>query len=379
MRINYIETYNRFRDLKINRIDFKDLNLLVGISGAGKTQIIKSILDIKNIAQGKSINGFEWKIEFSTVENNTFLWEGAFEIKDNKNIDNSNIGKSSRPTINYENLYKNCDQIISRSNHEIKLRNIPTVKLSNSESVVYLLREEDEISEIFNALGKINFYNQSTSDSTENSFPGQIEKDFINLHFGLDFIKNKDLNTYQKVFFCYHNINNIFELIKNRYINIFPNITDIKFDKVEYDYSNTKWFDNPRVLYFKELGVHNWIRQDHIASGMFRSLLQIAELYLSAKGTVILIDEFENSLGINCIDELTEDLLENNSAEMQFIVTSHHPYIINNISPEYWKIVTRKAGQINTQNANELNIESSHHDAFLQLINFEEYQNGIES
>jgi hypothetical protein len=35
----------------------------------------------------------------------------------------------------------------------------------------------------------------------------------------------------------------------------------------------------------------------------------ISELYLCADGTLILIDEFENSLGINCIEEVTRSIV----------------------------------------------------------------------
>ena len=78
----------------------------------------------------------------------------------------------------------------------------------------------------------------------------------------------------------------------------------------------------------KEIGVPEWIGPECISSGMFKSLVHISELYLSTDGTLFLIDEFENSLGINCIDELTTDILQS-GRKLQFILTSHHPYIIN--------------------------------------------------
>ncbi len=378
MRINYIETYNRFRDLKINRIDFKDLNLLVGISGAGKTQIIKSILDIKNIAQGKSINGFEWKIEFSTVENNTFLWEGAFctENTEDQNLNVLPSDSEQNYNIEYEKVYKNNVQIIDRSKSKIIFNDIETVKLPSEESIISVLKEEKDLSDIFIAFTKILYSDHSGANSSAiRIYPNKVYEACESIST-LEAVKNSNIPVYIKLYYFFTKKSSIFDAIKQRLIEVFPQIEDLRFVTLR-DSDNI--FNKVPFIQIKETGVQRWISQNHISSGMFRSLMQIAELYLSAKGTVILIDEFENSLGINCIDELTEDLLENNSAEMQFIVTSHHPYIINNISPEYWKIVTRKAGQINTQNANELNIESSHHDAFLQLINFEEYQNGIES
>jgi AAA15 family ATPase/GTPase len=59
---------------------------------------------------------------------------------------------------------------------------------------------------------------------------------------------------------------------------------------------------------------------------MFKTLMYIAEIYLSPEGAVVLIDEFENSLGSNCIDAVTDILTERQ--DLQFIITSHHPYII---------------------------------------------------
>jgi len=89
------------------------------------------------------------------------------------------------------------------------------------------------------------------------------------------------------------------------------------------------------------------------------------------------IDEFENSLGVNCIDSVTDLILENRN--LQFIITSHHPYIINNISPEFWKIVLRKGGLISTKNAEDFHISKSRQKAFIDLINvLEDYYENIE-
>jgi len=106
-------------------------------------------------------------------------------------------------------------------------------------------------------------------------------------------------------------------------------------------------------------------------------LMHIAELYLCADGTVILIDEFENSLGINCIDEVTRSIVSSRRS-LQFIITSHHPYIINNINFKNWKLITRKAGVVKSYDATRFISGESKHQAFTQLINLDEYVEGIE-
>ncbi len=95
--------------------------------------------------------------------------------------------------------------------------------------------------------------------------------------------------------------------------------------------------------------------------------MYISELYLSPEGSIILIDEFENILGVNCLNSVTDLILEN--PRLQFIITSHHPYIINNIGNKYWKIVTRQGNTVKVKQPEELGISQSRHQGFIDLIN----------
>ncbi|MOA29450.1 hypothetical protein D3C78_1504630 [compost metagenome] len=63
---------------------------------------------------------------------------------------------------------------------------------------------------------------------------------------------------------------------------------------------------------------------------------------------------------------------------MQFILTSHHPYIINNIPLDNWKIVSRKAGVVDNYSAEHFNLQESNHEAFTKLINLSVYFDGAD-
>lgn len=56
--------------------------------------------------------------------------------------------------------------------------------------------------------------------------------------------------------------------------------------------------------------------------------------------SLVLIDEFENGLGVNCID-LLSDLMLSERNDLQFIITSHHPKIINAVDKDKWRIIDR--------------------------------------
>lgn len=193
-----------------------------------------------------------------------------------------------------------------------------------------------------------------------------------NNNFDWENIQARDMPILLKLALIAGHLPNLFEKIKFKFIDIFPHVENFKIEAVE-DNENPSFTRFP--IQIKEKGVNDWIFQNNISSGMLKTLIHISELYLSPEGTVILIDEFENSLGINCIDVVTDLIRENRN--IQFILTSHHPYIINNIGMEHWKIVTRKGGLVTVIDAKDLNLGKSKHQAFTQLINLEEYSEGI--
>ena len=159
-----------------------------------------------------------------------------------------------------------------------------------------------------------------------------------------------------------------FAKIKTTFISIFNNVEDIKVETLKDEdipMALSRLLQEATMVSIKEKGVDKWI--DNISSGMFKTLMYISELYLSPNDGVILIDEFENSLGVNCIEQVTELILTDRQS--QFILTSHHPYIINNISPAYWKIVTRKGGLVTVKSAKDFHIPESRQKAFIDLIN----------
>ena len=78
---------------KLNPVQFSDLNLLVGVSGVGKTKILKAILKIKAIAKGFHYRGVKWSIRFLTIDQVEYQWEGEFDFGNTEN-QRQNVDKS---------------------------------------------------------------------------------------------------------------------------------------------------------------------------------------------------------------------------------------------------------------------------------------------
>ncbi len=378
MKINTLEFEDKSRQWKLAKAYFDKLTLLVGASGVGKTQMLRAIHALKEISKGESINGVAWRVEFKTTDNNDFIWEGEFEEKEISIFDiddDESIKKNAK--IIFEKIYKNEELQVDRNKDKIVFKGNETVKLTREKSLLNHL-EEDFVKEMKDEIEKIHLSDHS--DSQKEPFKinlfnaNKLSKKYNTLKK----IRQSDLDIRVKLFLASQTEKRTFDNIKNRFIDIFPQVEDLKIAPIESEKEEVPAFmkDYP-FIQIKEKGVSKWVHQSRISSGMFRSLIHISELYLSTEGTLFLIDEFENSLGINCIDELTSDILQSRR-ELQFVLTSHHPYIINAISFNNWKLVTRNKGVVKTHNASELNLGKSKHDAFMQLLQLEEYQTGSE-
>lgn len=382
MKIVSFKFNNNFQEWAFDEIHFFDLTLLVGISGVGKTQILRSINTLKSIAQGESFNGVAWDVTFITREGNEYNWKGEFNKIIQKNdlydLIGFNIGEEvneEKPKILHESIFKDGVQLINRDEANFFFEDKEMPKLAPYESAIYILKEENLIKSAHLSFEKIVFRDHTEKEGRI-SFRSWPIKKMKEKYVSIEEIKESNFDTIIKLALVYENARDVFNQIKQTFTEVFEQVEDLKVESVR-DEDLALHFEAP-IIQIKEKGVEKWIPQNRISSGMLRTLMHISEMYLWSDGTVILIDEFENSLGVNCINVLTEDLIFRN-VKLQFIVTSHHPYIISKIPYEYWKIVTRRGGVIKTYDAKDFDLgEDSHHDRFMNLINLPVYKDGTE-
>ena len=107
--------------------------------------------------------------------------------------------------------------------------------------------------------------------------------------------------------------------------------------------------------------------QHDISNGMLKTIYYIVELYTMASDSLVLIDEFENGLGVNCID-LLSDLLLTEREDLQFIIS---------IGKEKWRIIDRDGSRVVNSDCTKYGIGNSQHDAYYNLINRWEFEGKI--
>lgn len=380
MKILELEYSDKQIDWNLNKTNFDGLNLLVGISGVGKTKILRAILDMKAIALGQTIPSLKWKMKFQAHSDSVYEWTGETEsiqprLTTNQGLNKINsifdFGLGANTKIQNEKILENGKVVAERDASTIKFQGSITLKLSPFESLIKLLSLEEKIQPIFNGFSRIIFRDVSRNlvevRFQETSAINSSDSQYNNL----DTIKNSNLGFLLKLLLVSIKHKNEYYKIKGYFSDIFPQVEDIVI-REEPNLLNS----NIVVMYIKEKGIKNLIHYNDVSSGMMRTIEHLCDIFLSPDNAVVLIDEFENSLGVNCIDTITETILQRRE-KIQYIITSHHPYIINKVSKDFWKLVTRKGNTVSTHNAKDLNLSESNHEAFLQLLNSEEYLDGI--
>jgi predicted ATPase len=304
MEIQYLKFDDSKEHWHLEETHLDSFNLLVGISGVGKTLITEAIKLIGLVATENDyqLEGIEWKMGF-VHEEQQYEWTLKSALRKAK--DRLHLLKSRHSTqtqITYEKIVNTTTQAIiaERANDffSFKTENV-NPSLNKHESIVTLFSEDETISAIRQAFQNVIF---SERNAFQQHFSSSLDFNTITLKEFEDTLTQVPILV--KAFFLQKFHPNDFAEIKQYLINIFPSLGDLKVEWIENDNQN-----HQLLFRFKEKETEHWIPQHRMSAGMFRTLTHLIEISLAPPGSVIVIDEFENSLGINCMPDLVAFIL----------------------------------------------------------------------
>lgn len=399
MRIKWIEFENKDTNFKINKTCFfENSTLLVGRSGAGKTQILEAIKTLCKIARNDSkvLLNIEGAICFVFKEIE-YIWCVKTKTKFNKFQLNFEFPSTQAELFDYMGLTSQAtfitNEILSfRSNYPNDIA-VDTFRPSRKYEGYYEIFKRDErnlfihgynkLPEINNTVSLISMYNNNDMIKNAYACVNQIYEmsnpkqcfmpfNFLNkLKDDRKKLKNcKTDDDYRDCFPSYYPIPAKVELIKSTnpdlyndllsmFQRTFPDIDDfdVKFSRYNHQFLTLYFSTNDSEIEF-----------DALSMGMAKTFIYLLDLITISNDYVVMIDEIENGLGVNCIDDVY-DSFSILRPDLQFIITSHHPYIINNVSPNSCMIVDRNKNIVSTYSAKELGIANSHHDFYDLVMN----------
>ncbi len=356
-------------DWNFQKVEFKNLNLIVGDSGSGKTRLLNSIFNLgSSVAQGK-ISGISEKKITLEINQIKYYWDVTTAIVD------------EHIAVKNEQLLRNGELILSRLDDEFVFLDKTLPKLERNKLSISLLKEEEVIKPLFDGFSKIlrrRFFSDDTEKNAGNYLANEQFLSRIRESKDLYELYKADLPLNLRLFILSESFPDLYEKIVDLFKESFGFIEAVEI-KNSNELTNFEMVGSGPVFCIKERNVEKFIRLDEMSSGMQKTLLIITDLYALPSGTIYFIDEYENSLGIGAINALPNALLAE-EFDIQLFVTSHHPYIISKFPVENWYVAHRKGSNVRFAYGSQLveRYNLSKQDKYFQLLNDPYYSEGIE-
>ena len=386
MLIRSIEYSNSVSGLHVTKTTFDKLTLLVGASGMGKTMILKSLYKMIQCMADHKLRGLDaWGDKFSTNAHFTMKFDIRPDVAPKRSFHSIGAGEPeeeiqhcrwsfktkpvgwtnspiSQLSISEETLHINGEEIFRRADDEIVMAGFGRMpKISPDRSALSIFKSEPNIIHVNEQLKQV-FMFEAEPDLNNYLPASSLDslKEYVSANYAW-FVNDTTFNILSKLAILYYVFPDIVERVKEHYTRIFPTVQDLRADIIG-DFIMLEIRESDR-----------WIPQNEISYGMLKTLAHIVNIQILPLESVLLIDELENSLGVNCIDSVVDEIVSSRK-DMQFIVTSHHPYIINNIPQSCWKIVKREDHVVTAHNAADFDIGVSSQESFFQLMNALNYK-----
>lgn len=343
----------------------RSVNLVVGQSSAGKSRLLASLFNLGASAVRKSVEkvGHWWaKFDQDNIQY-------SYELQ----IDHGARG----PLVTREILKKHegskWSTLVERHDEVFKLTENTMPRLPADQTSVHLFAEEPEIRPVWKGFSRIRQRSFDRDELDKTAFFAVVDsklEEALKKNKSLDDLFRSNSPVGLTLHYLKEQFPERFHAIVTQFREIFPTIQNCdvyRLKREEIPFETKGVVPNFAI---QEKGVKNRIALAELSSGMKKVLLILTDIASSPEGTVYLLDEYENSLGVNAIDFLP-NFISDFQATIQFFVTTHHPYLINEIPIKNWFLLSRTGSKVKITPGLELEERygKSKQKAFIQLLN----------
>lgn len=367
-----------YKNLSNVKISFDNITALVALNNFGKSNVLSginfgidfikaSIEDKKDLMSNSNLipincsmigRNYRYEMEVSTdVNEEEYIIQYGFEFewKDNEDKDPRIVSEFLKIKLNEKG--QKFTQLINRTADTAFYKSSETgrcsskIKVEDAELVVNKLRAYDELyyAEIVTKLNGMKIYMENNLDAKSFYRPDPI----IRKGFEDEMISANNLP--RVIYNLKRQRPDKFELLKDVYSQLFPDIEDVivKNFELKAETENQLPEDAPfvftdivYVLFVKEKNLANPVNFSMMSDGAKRVFMILTKIIVSSVSNIslIAIEEPENSIHpglfqayIQIISQLLDDC--------KVIITSHSPYIISYLNPLWIHVgMNRKAG-----------------------------------
>ncbi len=367
-----------FKNLSDVKITFDNITALVALNNFGKSNVlsgidfglafIKASIDDKMemmansnlipINQSMQGRNYKFEVEMATEEaEQEYRVQYGYEFSWQCDEDEIPEIVSEYLRIKLDDKGQKYTQLINRTKDAALYKRSETgrcsskIKVDASELVVNKLRAYDDLyyTEIIKKLNSMRMYMENNLDAKSFYQPDPIiRKGFENEMINAD-------NLPRIIFNLKKQAPDKFELLKDVYFQLFPDIEDVIVKSFKINASENEQFpeDAPfiftnsiYVLFVKDKNLANPVNFSMMSDGAKRVFMILTKIIVSSVNNISLvaIEEPENSVHpglfqayIQIISQLLDDC--------KVIITSHSPYVISYLNPAWIHVgMNRKPG-----------------------------------
>lgn len=347
------------------RVALGSLNLIVGQTSAGKSRLLNSMFSLgMNAVREKIEKHGMWDVKFET-DGKTYRYELVIE-------QGRRTSAVTKENLSYESG-SNTVYLVKRDKSSFFFNDSAMPKLPTNQTSIRLLADEELMKPVSKGFRQILLRHFDKDELEKIAVFAVVDSDLErSLSNRTSILSLPELNLplslrlhYLKVCFP-----DRFHTIETQFREIFPSVSKCDVVRMKREDMPFETKGIVPIFVIEEKGVNEAIDLPDLSSGMKKVLLILTDIVTAPEGSVYMIDEYENSLGVNAIDFLPNFLADFQSS-IQFIITTHHPYLINEIPIENWLILTRIGSNVSVTAGAELKERygKSKQQAFTQLLN----------
>ena len=345
--------------------ELRKLNLLVGQTSAGKTRLLNSLFSLGFVAITEKVTKLgRWQVRFKT---NDKIYRYQLETATQK------TGPSViKEILNQEDGDK-VIEIVKRDKRGFYFDHQLMPKLPADQTSIHLLADETLIRPVADGFGRIQKRQFDHDELDKTGVFNVVDRNLEALlreRKSLSDLWNANVHLSLKLHYLKTCFPDRYTGVVNKFKEIFPFILSCDVHKMRREDIPFETKGVVPIFVVSEKGVKGDIGVQELSSGMKKVLLVLADVVSAPEGTVYLVDEYENSLGVNAIDFLP-DFISDYESSIQFIISTHHPYLINEIGMDNWLVLNRNGSSVSITSGSELKERygRSKQQVFTQLLN----------
>lgn len=356
---------------EFDRMSPRSVNLIVGQSSAGKSRLLASLFVLGSSAVRKSVErAGHWLTEFD---------QDSIHYSYELQVIHSDRGFGIAREILQKGEGPEKSTLVDRTADGFIFNDSKMPRLPADQTSIHLLADEPDIQPIWEGFARIRQRRFDKDELDKTAY-------FAVADHGLERVlkQNKSLDDLFRsnspvsltLHYLKEHFPERFNSIMSQFRGIFPSVKQCdvyRLKREEIPFETKGIVPNFSI---QEKGVKNRIGLQELSSGMKKVLLILTDIASSPNGTAYLLDEYENSLGVNAIGFLPSFISEF-QATIQFFITTHHPYLINEIPIKNWFLLSRTGSKVKITSGLELEGKygKSKQKAFIQLLNDPLYSN----